>query len=351
MAIPVIGSNELNEKMLKADEAIENIKNHVSAIESDIIKKMTIIRNEQQYANELSYEILDLMNSSQYDANRSKIVFSETRNIDGLYEKYGTTIHPQFVRTPRNLFNVITSSGPLFRGNVSVYINDALSTEAKHILMHDDCKGKDIYFEEFDSDTVNMYIEIDRSNLLGDTHFNVIELDPYLAGSFDIETIQIQEMYSPDLTLLKAKDLSRIGRSRIILDKKYELYSIAITFKLKFKNNIEKYPFGIQSLQFLNADFRADSHIIAPVTKKEYIEFIGNDVSIRTVAGNEQATMQEKNIVMYFDYNGEILKNEIELSEDDIIYPISRNVKTVFARIPITTSVFSVEFNQIKTRV
>lgn len=351
MAIPVIGSNELNEKMLKADREIKDIRDHVTAMGDDIVKKMVVIRNEQQYVNELSYEILDLMKSSQYDANRSKIVFSEARGVDGLYEKYGTTIHPQFIRAPRNLLNVITSSGPLFRGNVSVYINDALSTEAKHILMHDDCKGKDIYFEEFDSDTVNMYIEIDRSNLLGDTHFNVIELDPYLAGSFDIEAIQIQEMYSPDLVLLNANDLKRIGRSRIILDKKYELFSIAITFKLKFKNNIEKYPFGIQSLQFLNADFRTDSFAVVPATKKENIEFIGNGVTIRTSAGNEQATMQEKNIVMYFDYNGEILKNEIELSEDDIIYPISRNVKTVYARIPITTSTFSVEFNQIKTRV
>lgn len=351
MAIPVIGSSELNEKMLNADKEISNIKDRIDLIQGDIVKKMIVIRNEQQYTNELSYEIVDLINSSQYDAERSKIVFSGIRNMNGEYEKFGTTIHPKFLRTPRNLFNVITASGPLFRGNVSVYINDVISSEAKHILMHDNSAGKDIYFEEFNEDTVNMYIEIDRSNLLGDTHFNVIELDPYLAGSFDIETIQIKEMYSPDLILLNANDLTRIGRSRIILDKKYELFSIAITFKLRFKNNVDKYPFGIQSLQFLNADFKDDSYIIAPVTKKEYIEFIGNGVTIRSVAGNEESTMQKKDISMYFDYDGEILKNEIELSEDDIIYPISRNVKTVYARIPITTSLFSIEFNQIKTRL
>lgn len=351
MAIPVIGSNELNEKMLQADKAINTIKDRIDLIQSDIVKKMVVIRNEQQYTNELSYEIADLIMSSQYDAERSKIIFSGISGMDGEYEKYGTTIHPKFLRTPRNLFNVITSSGPLFRGNVSVYINDVISTEAKHILMHDHCTGKGIYFEELNEDTVNMYIEIDRSNLLGDTHVNVIEVNPYLAGSFDIETIQIKEMYSPDLVVLNANDLQRIGRSRIILDKKYELFSIAFTFKLRFKNNIDKYPFGIQSLQFLNAEFKNDSYIIAPVTKKENIEFIGTGVTIRSVAGIEDSTMIKKDITIYFDYDNGILKNEIELSEDDIIYPISRNVKTVYAHIPITTSLFNIEFNQVKTRL
>lgn len=351
MAIPVIGSNELNEKMLQADKAIDEIKGRIDLIQSDLIKKMVLIRNEQQYTNELSYEILDLINSSQYDAERSKLVFTDTRNMQGKFEKYGTTIHPEFVRTPKNLFNVITSSGPLFRGNVSVFINDVVSSDAKHILMHDDYDGKGIYFEEFDSDTVNMYIEVDRANILGDTHFNVIEIDPYLAGSFDITKIQIREMYSPDMVLLNTDDLIRVGRSRIILNKKYELQSIAITFKLRFKNNLEKYPFGIQSLQFLNADFKTDSHVIAPIVKKEYIEFVGNEVTIRSVYGKKRMKMHEKGIKMYFDYDGEILKNEIELSEDDIIYPFSRNAKFIYAYIPIDTSLFSIEFNQIKTRV
>lgn len=351
MAIPVIGSNELNEKMRKADQEISDIKDRIDLIQSDIIKKMVLIRNEQQYTNELSYEILDLINSSQYDAERSKLVFSDTRSMHGKFEKYGTTVHPEFIRTPKNLFNVITSSGPLFRGNVSVFINDQLSVDAKHILMHDDYEGKGIYFEEFDTDTVTMYIEIDRTNILGDTHFNVIEIDPYLAGSFDIAKIQIQEMYSPDMVLLNTDDLIRVGRSRIILRRKYEMQSIAITFKIRFKNNLEKYPFGIQSLQFLNADFKTDSYIIAPIVKKEYIEFIGNGVIIRTINGKERTTMQEKGITMYFDFDGEILKNEIELSEDDIIYPFSRNAKFVYAHIPIETALFSIEFNQIKTRV
>lgn len=351
MAIPVIGSNELNEKMIKADQDIADIKDRINLIQSDIIKKMLLIRNEQQYTNELSYEILDLVNSSQYDAQRSKLVFTDIRNMHGKFEKYGTTIHPEFIRTPKNLFNVITSGGPLFRGNVSVFVNDTISSDAKHVLMHDDYNGKGIYFEEFDSDTVNMYIEIDRTNILGDTHFNVIEIDPFLAGSFDITKIQIQEMYSPDMILLNTDDLIRVGRSRIILKRKYELQSISITFKLRFKNNIEKYPFGIQSLQFLNADFKTDSYIIAPIIKNEYIEFVGNEVTIRTIDGKIRTTMQEKGITMYFDYDGEILKNEIELSEDDIVYPFSRNAKFVYAHIPVDTSLFSIEFNQIKTRV
>lgn len=39
MAIPVIGSNELNEKMLQADKAINTIKDRIDLIQSDIVKK------------------------------------------------------------------------------------------------------------------------------------------------------------------------------------------------------------------------------------------------------------------------------------------------------------------------
>lgn len=358
MAIPKLTSKDLNSILHNAQGSIEQMRSDVEHIKSSTIEKMNVLKNEQEYAmNELG-KLTKLISDSQ-DSNRlrgikNKIVFGGNENLLGIFDQYGSTVHKKFLRTPVNVFNIMTMNGPMFRDNVDVSINEEIREKYKHMLMHTASAEKGIVFSEYNSPNLKLKIEVDRSNLLGDTNFNVIEIDPFLSGSFNITKMRVFDI-NRDITNndpeYEVKDIKKVGPSRFILDRKYELLKIEMDIELLYKNSVGKYPFGIKHLYFLNADFNPDSHLIGKIEKNNFVETISDKIFLRDQFGIRETTATEENIKMYLSESNGILEYELETSKNQVMNSIARNTRSFYVHIPLQYSAMvSIEFDNIETR-
>lgn len=352
MAKQLISSKELNEKMRQADAKIDEIQSDMEAMKADIAKKMVVIRNEQMYGQKVAEELKEYLDGGYHNplGSGAKILFGDDYNQYGEYDVYGNTIHGKFIRTPRNVFNIFSSSGPLFRSNALAFVNGQESSEFKTALMAEGAPGKGVYFDEYEGQFLKLYVEMDRSRILGDTHFNVIEINPFLEGSFDITRLRVWEAGQEQEPSVELENISRVGKSRIVLDKKYEMLAIEMEIYLHHKNNLNKYPFGLQSLQFLNADFKDESYVIAQVDKIDYIESIGHNILLKSPTETTSSTMTKEGMFVYVDFNEGVLSGGVGISTDDFIYPIARNTNSLFIYIPLKRALCSMVIEDIKTR-
>ncbi|MED1125376.1 hypothetical protein [Bacillus atrophaeus] len=358
MAIPKLNSKDLNGILKKAQDKIIQMQADVDNIKADTSEKMTVLKNEQEYAISELLRMSSIIEQSQ-DENRlrgvrNKIVLSGPENLLGTYDKYGTTIHRKFLRQPVNVFNLMTTNGPMFRDNVEVSINGEKRERFKQMLMHTAVPDKGISFGEYNSPNLKMEITVDTTNLLGDTNFNVIEIDPYLAGSFHIKSLRVFDIHRDALSNepeFEVKDLKRVGPSRFVLDRKFELLKIEIDIELQYKNQIGLYPFGIKHMYFLNADFDPSSYIIAKVEKDKFIETINDNIFIRDQHGRYETTATDEDIKLYLSETNGVLEYELETSRHQEVNTISRNTREFYARIPLQNSaIVSIEFASIETR-
>ena len=352
MAKQTLSSRDLTEKLMKADDHIESIKNSIEDIQRDLSQKLSIIHNEETFAARKLEELMLYLKDGNRLANgrKEKIVFGLDVPENDHFELFGGTIHPEFLRTPRNLFNLTSRTGPLFRGNVVTYLNGEINNSLKMALMQEGAAGKEPFFIESETDEVSIIIEVDRSVLLGDTHFNMIEIIPYLEGSFDIERLDIREISSPGIISHFVHSSNGVAKSRFLFDKKYELFSIEMIVKLRYQNEAGLYPFGLHSLQFLNADFKSGSHAICKISRDEYIEYVGNNIIIHTDQGVSESTLLDEGIQAFIGYANGILGGEIQTSTDDVIYPIARNAKDIYLKIPLSKSIKSIAILELETR-
>ena len=358
MAIRKLSSKDLNEVLHNAEASITKMQEEVEIIKADTAEKMNVLKNEQEYAiSELQKLSIILQDSSDHNKVRginNKAVLATGENLLGTYDTFGSTVHRKFIRQPVNVFNLITTNGPMFRDNVDVKINGEKRERYKHMLMHTASSGKGISFEEFNSPYLTLEIEIDAGNLLGDTHFNVIEIDPFLAGSFNIKEMNVYELHrdpTKEEPECSAKNLRRIGPSRFIMDRKYELLKIEMKIELLFKNGSGKFPFGIKHLYFLNADFVPDSFIIAKINKNNFIETISEKIFIKDQFGKRETTTHDEDIKLYLSVTNGILEYELEPSNHQMSNIIARNTREFYVHIPLQNSaIVSVEFDEIITR-
>lgn len=358
MAIPKLTSKDLNGILAKAQWQIAQMQTDVDAIKTDMSEKLNVLKNEQEYALgellRMSTVLGDGQDGSQFVGVKNKVVLTGGDPLLGAYDAFGTTVHRRFLRQPLNVFNLMTIAGPMFRDNVEVSINGEKREKHKQMLMHVAAKGKGISFGEYDSPNLKLEISVDTDNLLGDTDFNVIEIDPYLAGSFNIKSLKVYDMYRDPASTTpeyEAKDLKRIGPSRFILGRKHELLKLELEIELLFKNAVGKYPFGIKHLYFLNADFNPDSVIIAKFEKNNFVETISEDIFIKDQFGKRATTVNDEDIKLYLSETDGILEYELETSTNSVINTISRNTREFYVRIPLQNSAMvSIEFDRIETR-
>lgn len=349
MAIQKMSSQEYNNILQNATNKIESISNEMNAIKTDIQKKLSIIRYEQDY---LSYMNDKMSHSQEKDKT---FVFLNTGKMDGLYEGYSNVVHAHYKNTPINVFNLKVANGTksYFRDEVTVTINDIQDDYFKNILKADDIEDKEIFFEEYefksavktleDGTTVEelnnhstIVIERNKSTVIGTSKFNIIEIDPYLHKSFDINSIDIytDDSENPAVTLNK---INKVGKTRIVLDKKYEFNKVVmhITHNYNVKDmNTTIYPFGLKHIYFLEADFRSDSNIIVEYSSEEYINDIEDEIEVFTSIGSRISSLSEEGILVYLNYSNGMLQSLQEPS-NEIKKPIARNVKTIYLRIPL----------------
>lgn len=338
--IPTMNSQELNKIFKQAQDKSISVTEGLNNAKKDIAKKLTILNYQTEF-------IKNKLNTIKGEIWQDDIVaFNHTSTGD--FSDYGSCVHAKFNKTPIDLFNLkLNNGGSMFRDDIFVRIDGIEREEYKSILMAENTLNKEIYFEEYFTNTVNIEVEIDRSNILGTTRFNVIEIDPYIYGAYDILSINI---YTSDETgatknepTFSINGFDSIGRTRIILDKKYKLHKISMDFKINLKSykaDQEVYPFGLKHIYFYEADFKPTSFVVAEYINDEYIEYINDKTMLYTTQGKIDTTLSEYNIEVYTDYVGNTLSGRVYPSTETDKNRIIKNTKRLYLKIPLVLDNF-----------
>ena len=352
--IPKMSSHDFNNLIEDAQNKIEDISLSISEIKDNIQTKIKVTNYEVNYLSNR----MEKLESLNY---KTKGFILLSPDMVGQYSNFNNTVHAQFKRNPKNIFNVkpINSEEMFFKDEASVYINDVSNELYKNILKHDSIKDKKIYFDEFcfeqdkngtnyltDNGQIKIDIKLNIENSYNKSKFNIIEIDPYLMCSFDIEKIEIFSD-SSEIPSLTISDLTKVSSSRIILDKKYNFYKVSFLITPKYKmllGDTDVYPFGLKHIYFYEADFKDDSYIEVSYTSNDYIDYIEDDIKLYSSTGIYETTLTEQGIKIYLDKVNNILTTEQEPTRL-VKKHFSRNVKTIYLRIPLGNSVDSITYN------
>lgn len=358
MPISKMSSQDFNDLIGNIKNKIDNVNNDIYKIKNNMDSKSKVIKYSLDYIYSC---IKDLENSKQQDGEY--IVMNGT--YKGLYETYGDCIHTSFKSQPINLFNVIpiNSENIFYNDEAFVAVNGIKNDSYKNLLKADTVSDKQIFFEEFavnkkieedtngtsyllDDNKIVISITLNKEKTYGISKFNIIEIDPYLSRSFDIQSISIYDT-SDNVPSLTLNNISSVEKERIILDKKYLFNKVEITILPKYKSHIDSeeiIPFGLKHIFFYDADFRNDSFIEIPFFSEKYIDYIEDKVILYTPQGQIETTLSEQNIKIYLDNINGILTTEQEPT-NNIRKTIARNVNEIYFKVPIGTNKDLVTYN------
>lgn len=331
-------SSELMEIFDKANNKLEKAQDSIITTGDAIKKRLVLLNSEYEY---LMQAMMEIKSKTEAGNISNKIIFSGTETY-GLFDSYGLSIHPRFAKAPQNIFNFMASTGPIFKNNMTVKVNGVEDSDYTNMLMHDSIDNKDYAIKEYDSDILTIEIAVKQGNTLGDLLLNVLEIQPFLIGSFNIESFDIYEagMTTPTHGLDNIKNVSPC---RIILDEKATLSKIVFNIKLLYKNSAGKYLFGLKHLYFLNADFEKENYIIAKIEKNKTIDYIYEDVVIHSQYGqNNSTTAKMLGIEFYLSYENGTLSRQIETSTEINPNYISANSKYIYMKVPVSISFMAI---------
>jgi hypothetical protein len=322
-------------EMLKREKIIENMS-----------KKLMIIN----YTNEFINNKIDTMGVGMINAeayhNNKLVVFD--KNISGMFNQYGYMIHPRFKSEPIDIFNLkLTDGNSMFKNSLICRYNDNVEKGAQYLnlLVSDTSISKEILFEKNTSEITTISYEIDPNNKvsLGTMRFNVIEIDPYISGAYDIEQINIYTMNTDTASVnavpsVEIKNVQTIGKTRIILNKKVRFSKVEFVFKNNFKTDmggLNIYPFGLKHIHFYEANFLDNSSVVIPIYSNDYFEYIYNDITLYSAEGKIETTADYYNIEFYTDYDNNTLTGKVYTSSDAQSYRIIKNTKVLYAKVPL----------------
>lgn len=348
MSIPKMSSQDFNNLIEETKNKIDNVNNNIYKIKNNMESKAKVIKYSLDYIHSC---IKDIENSKQQDGEY--IVMDGT--YKGLYETYGDCIHTSFKSQPVNLFNVIpiNTDNIFYNDEAFVEVNGIKNDSYKNLLKADTVQDKQIFFEEFavnkslkedtngtsyllDDNKILISIILNKEKTYGINKFNIIEIDPYLARSFDIQHIRIYDT-SDKVPSLVLENINKVEKERIILNKKYLFNKVEFVIIPKYKSNInseEIIPFGLKHIFFYDADFRNDSYIEIPFFSEKYIDYIEDKVVLYTPHGQIMTTLSEQGIKIYLDKINGILTTEQEPT-NNIRKTIARNINQIYFKVPL----------------
>ena len=364
---------QLMEKFNKIVTDVDNLNAAMESAKQAVNKKLAIINTINDYTTSIEKSIA----AAQDKSNNYRVIFGH--NTDkikgGNYEIYGQTVHAKYVQIPNQVFNILTETGPLFKGNVKVEIYDsddgsdtwaipetAYKHEYKNILKHESDTTKDDVFNIYTKNRITLRITVNPGALLGNTEFDTLEICPYLPGSFDIDVIRlytIQQYLEQDTILPETfygaergygvtdPFIQDTGNIRVQLDKSYQLYRIEFDIIINY-NDGHGYPFGLKHLYFYDtAADTSSNYIITEIDCDDYIESIGEEVALYTANGSIDTsyTASSYGIEYYLFYADGVLDNQVEPNT-----VIARNVKTFYAKIPLKKPLIGIEFKEVALR-
>lgn len=355
MAILRKNSTELMTILEESQSKIESAQNEISIMNNNLAEELKVIRNIQEYTlrslNELKEEI-----SYRSDIGKNnKLLLTKENIIEGIYDMYGSNVHPKFLKTPVNIFNFGTAQGQFFKNNMNVSINGNTEESYKYMLMDDRIITKGITFEEFYSDQAVIRIQVNPDDLIGSTEFNTIEILPFMPGSFKIETIRVYTMEdyrgkSDVAKLIYNPEVENVGTCRIRLDKNYTMYAVELVVKMNFRNAAGRFPLGFKHIYFLKADYISDSYIIANLKRNDYIDTISEKIYVYNQNGKIVSTCESEDIKLYMTYESGFLTDEIATSSELKKSLIPKNIKNIYVKIPLSVSMSSIQFDFIQNR-
>ena len=367
-------SLQLMEEFHQLQQNIATIQNDLAEMESQINTKLSIINMYHAIAQNSALQI------QQGSRKRDSIYFSldaENKIVGGQYDIYGQTIHSPFKAIPEQMFNFITENGPLYKDCASVYFftddtswnnENSYKYEYCDILKHEaDTSKKDVYCN-FGSSNITLRVQLNHTNFYGNTSCNMIEFCPYFPGTFDIQRIDIysvtqhlaegEDMDIVDINnggaVLEGEDnepfMKNVGACRIMLPETYQIYQI--DFVIRIHLNESTYPFGLRHLYFYNAKTdTVNDYIIVKIEEDTYIDSVGELITIGTPS--EEMTDRKADVYgieYYMTYDNGLLQNKITPSSVQRYFALSRNLKTIYAKIPLFDCLTHIDFKNIVLR-
>lgn len=303
--------------------------------------------------------------------DKDKIAGNRVVDSQG-YTQYGQTAHASFISLPAQVCNILTDTGPIFKDNASVsFITEQSGEEVDdysysyaNILRHEADPDKEDVFHTFPVSHVTLRVEIKPSLLIGNSSCNLIELCPYLPGTFAISEIRVwtmdqylsNDLEAPAFTTPGSVSYQNMGAARIYIDPvghtTFSLYRIE--FDLVIQQQENGYSFGLKHLYFYNANMdTANSYVIVKIEKDGYVSSVGQ--TITAVSPEGPTTVQpesyypdddpENYIRFYMFYENGSLQNEISRSA-----AIARNITSFYAKVPLFRPIKAISFNGVKTR-
>ena len=329
-----------------AQDTITQTKNTVENIQSVLENKINLMNAIIEYNNNR----LEVLSNKNLVKDTDKILLIDNKE-NGTYSSYGVGIHPK-INSSINIMNFSSPNGYIYKDNATVYIDSVEKGDFKSILVENSIQNKGIAFDEFESDTIQLDVVIDQTNLLGATKTNVIEISPYLPGSFDINTIMIytsQDYKTGDNTPTYTinQGMLSTGNTRIFLEEKLDIWKVTFNIKLTYQNEAGKYPFGLKHLYFLNANIAANSYVVASCTKDNTIKYISEDITVIDQYGERVTTCTKEGIKLYGSNTGNELSYQIATSKGLTLNAIAKNIKEFFVYVPLNTSIISIKFDNI----
>lgn len=355
MSVYNITSKQLMSVLDDAQNRISSLENAAAILKLNLDSRLSVIRNIQEYEDKQVKELLDIMNNGINSEQNKKIVCGRTDIVQGVYEKFGSTIHPQFLKTPTDVFNFKTTSGYSYKDNAAVTVNEITKPKYVSMLMHDSINGQDPFFEEYDTPVLDISIKVNPGELLGTTAFNLLEIVPFIPGSFDITSLEVcslQGYYIGDTIADSAipHEIKNVGVSRILIDSTINLYELKLSVRINFRNSNGRYPFGIKHLYFLNASFNPSSYAVFRIRENKYIDTISEAVTVTDQTGVVESTCKEERIELYVDWVDGIGVDSIVTSKGLTNNPLVRDTRSFYIYYPIPRSVISIQFDNITLR-
>ena len=118
-------TSKVMEVFTNAVSEAEKIEKKLDTTKDELAAKIELLDTQYEYA------LSSIMNlKSRPAAADGKIIFNEAEKY-GLFDTFGMTIHPKLSKTPRNLFNYLTTRGYLFKNNISVEVNAVASAKRR----------------------------------------------------------------------------------------------------------------------------------------------------------------------------------------------------------------------------
>ena len=191
-----LSSQEYNDLFKNARDTFDNelIKRDLAI--ANMTKKLRIMDCANTFIEE---KINSINNTAEYD----KKLVTFYNGLNGNFTQYGYSVHPKFKRDPIDIFNLkLTTGSTMFKNSLICKVNDKEITDENdecyytNFLVADDSIDKKIMFHEHLSEELKIEYYIDPNNkmTLGTSRFNVIEIDPYIYGAYNVRFIEIYSL-------------------------------------------------------------------------------------------------------------------------------------------------------------